>query len=291
MFLRRLRYWLRKRERDAGLRAEMEAHIEERAAELREQGLSESEAQAEARRRFGNIMMKREEAREIWVARYWSDFWRDLQYGARNLKRNPGFATVAILSAALGIGACSTVFSIVNAAIFRTLPVAEPDRLMAITAMRRSTGAPGDTLAFAEIRDLRDHARSWQGVAAFAALLPAAILPNGGEARRHWGFLVTANYFDVVRPAFAAGGGFVSETDDVPGAPPKIVLTHGLWLSRFGADPDIVGRTVQVNKRAMTVAGVTGPGFRGTEVVLAADFFLPFGSYRKCSGSGPTAGE
>ncbi len=257
------------------MRVEMELHVEEKVAELRASGWSESDARAKARRKFGNFDAKQEQSREIWIARYWSDFWQDLRYGARSLSRNPGFAAVAILSAALGIGACSTIFSIVNLTVFRPLPVAQAERLMSITAIHKKEGVAGETLSFPEIQDVRRWARSWQGVAAFAPLLPAAIHPDGGEARRDWGFLVTANYFDVVKPAFAAGRGFVDGHDDIPGGPAKIVLTHGLWVSRFGADPGIVGRAIQVNKRAMTVVGVTGDGFRGTEVGLGADFFLP----------------
>ncbi|RPI08544.1 MAG: hypothetical protein EHM65_10195, partial [Acidobacteriales bacterium] len=272
MLMRRLRYWLGSAKRETALRAEMESHIEEKAAELRDSGLSESDARAEARRRFGNLLMKQEESREIWIARYWSDFWQDLRYGARNLRRNPGFSAVAVLSAALGIGACSTVFSIVNFAVFRPLPVAEADRLMTITGIKR--GVPGGSMSYPEVRDLGNRTRSCEGVAAFTPFLPAGI-SSGDAARRHWGSLVTANYFDVVKPAFAVGRGFVQGEDDAPGAPAKIVLAHALWQSRFGADPAIVGRTIQVNKRAMTVVGVTGPAFRGTEVGIASDFFLP----------------
>ena len=160
---------------------------------------------------------------ETSIARYGLDFWQDLRYAARNLRRNPGFAAVAILSAALGIGACSTVFAIVNFAVFRPLPVAEPDRLMTITGLKK--GVPGGSMSYPELRDLGDRTRSWEGVAAFAPFLAAGV-GSGEAAQRQWGFLVTANYFDVVKPAFAVGRGFVHGEDDVPGAPAKIVLAH-----------------------------------------------------------------
>ncbi|MGH9667683.1 MAG: ABC transporter permease, partial [Bryobacteraceae bacterium] len=274
MLRRRFRYWLESTKRQAALRAEMEAHLEEKTAELRDEGLSESEARAAARRQFGNSLAKREESREVWIARYWSDFWQDLRYGARSLRRNPSLATVAILSAALGIGACSTVFGIVNFAVLRPLPVSEPGRLMTIMAVHQKEGAKGESMSYPEIQDLRSQTRSWQGIAAFTPFLQAGIGPKGA-AQRHWGFLVTANYFDVVRPSFSAGRGFVQGEDDVPGAPAKIVLAHALWAYAFGSDPAIIGRTVEVNRRPMTVIGVTGPGFRGTEVGIVADFFLP----------------
>jgi len=273
MWIRRLRYWLGSAEREAALRAEMDSHIEEKAAELRERGLDEASARAEARRCFGNIGAAQQESREIWIARYWSDFWQDVRYAARNLKRNPGFAAGAMLSAGLGIGACSIIFAFVNFAIFRTLPVSTPERLMAISGVKK--GTPGGSMSYPEIRDIGERMRSWEGVAAFSPFVAAGI-SSGDAARRHWGFLVTSNYFDVARPEFELGRGFVRGEDDVAGAPAKIVLTHGLWKSRFGGDPSIVGRTIQVNKRAMTVTGVTRAGFRGTETGIVAEFFLPF---------------
>ena len=276
MSIRRFRYWLTRTQRQADLRKEVELHIEEKTAELVASGVSEAAARAEALRRFGNIGIIREDSREVWIARWWSDFWQDVRYGVRGIQRDPGFAAIAIVSAALGIGACTTIFSVVNAATLRPLPVAQPDRLLAISGMNQTDGVGGQTMAFAEVRDIRSYARSWQDVTAFAPLLPGAIRPNGGEARQHWGFLVAGNYFDVVQPAFTLGGGFVDQEDDAPGASPKIVVTYALWVNRFGADRSIIGQEIQVNRRAMTVVGVTGPGFRGTEVTIKADFFLPF---------------
>lgn len=291
MFIRRIRFWLGSAKREAALRTEMELHLEEKAAELLDSGLSESAARAEARRRFGNLGLKQEQSREIWIARYWSDFWQDLRYAARNLMRNPGFAAIAVLSAALGIGACSTIFSIVNFAVLRPLPVAEPERLMSITAIHQKEGKAGQTMSFPEIQDLRSHARSWEGVAAFAPFLTAGIRPDGGESRRYSGLLVTANYFDVVKPVLVAGRGFVHGEDDLPGASAKIVLTHGLWVSQFVSDRTIIGRTVQVNKRGMTVVGVTGAGFRGTGVGIVADFFLPFSQLSEMRRLGENPGR
>ena len=135
MIIRRLRYWLGSARRERELRAEMEAHLEE----LRASGLSPDEA----RRRFGNFGAVQEDAREVWIARRWAEFAQDVRYALRALKRNPGFTVVAVASAALGIGACTTVFSLANFALFRPLHVAEAERLMTITGMKR--GGPGGT--------------------------------------------------------------------------------------------------------------------------------------------------
>ena len=273
MLKRRVAYWLGSAGREAMLREEMELHMEEVAAGLEEQGLSKADARAEARRRFGRLGAAQEDARAVWIARWWTDFWQDLRYGVRGLKRDPGFTAVAVLSAALGIGACTTVFSIVNFALFRPLPVAEPERLMSITGTKR--GMAGGSMSYPEFEDTGRGSKVWEGVAAFTPFVPAGI--SGGQgARRYWGYMVTANYFDVVKPAFVLGRGFVANEDDVSGAPAKVVIAHALWRSAFGGDLEIVGKTIQVNRRAVTVAGVTGPGFRGTETGAAGDFFLPF---------------
>lgn len=281
--IRRIRYWWNRSRREEQLRAEIEQHIEEVAAELRSEGRTPEAALAEAMRRFGRTAEHQEAAREVWIARILSDLSRDTRYALRSIARNPGFAAVAILSAALGIAACTTVFGIVNFALFRPLLVADPASLLSITGMHLESGSAGESMSYGEVLDIRKATRSWQAVAAFSPFLPAGITAQN-EARRHWGQLVSANYFDVVKPAFVAGGGFIDGEDDVPGAPGKIVLGHALWQSRFGGDPALIGRTILVNRSPMVVTGVTGPGFRGTEVGLVSEFFLPFSQIAERDG-------
>ncbi|MGC4056017.1 MAG: ABC transporter permease [Paludibaculum sp.] len=129
-------------------------------------------------------------------------------------------------------------------------------------------------MAYPDIEHLRQ-SNSFQAITAFFPFMPAAIA-GGGEPRRYWGSVVTANYFDVVRPAFALGRGFDPTRDDRKGEPPVVVLSHQLWRSSFAADRAIIGRSVQLNGRQVTVIGVTGPGFRGTESLFYSDFYLPF---------------
>jgi ABC-type antimicrobial peptide transport system permease subunit len=119
------------------------------------------------------------------------------------------------------------------------------------------------------------HAHSFQGMTAFFQFMPATISSNG-EPQRYWGSLVTANYFDVVRPAFVVGRGFDAAKDNQKGEAPVVVLRHDLWRSRFGSDPAIVGRSIELNRRKVTVVGVTGPGFRGTETMFFSDYWVPF---------------
>jgi predicted permease len=266
---RRLRYWLHSSERARLLREEMEIHLEMKAQELMEEGTTPRDARVAARRQFGNLTLQQEEGRRVWIARWLSDLGQDFGYALRTLRRQPGFAAVAVLSAALGIGACSLIFGIANFALFRSPAVDRPGRLASISGKSVRRGRVGGSLAYPDFEDLR-HARTFQDMAAFFQFLPATIA-SGGEPQRYWGSMVTANYFDVVRPAFALGRGF-----DTGGGVPEVVLSYQLWRSRFTGDRAIVGREIELNGRKVTVVGVTGPGFRGTEVMFFSDFWLPF---------------
>jgi predicted permease len=216
---------------------------------------------------------------------------QDVRYAARTMRRAPGFAAIAVGSPALGIGACSLIFAILNFALLQRLPVDEPSRLLSLSESNRRTGDVGSVLSYPDFRDLRQ-ARAFEGIAAYDPLLSASI-GSQGDPERHWGALVTANYFAVVRPRFAAGRGFdVSPPplrfgearrslgeggrDDRRGEPPVVVLSHHLWQTRFNGDPHLVGRTVTINSRPATVIGITEARFRGTDVAINAEFWIPF---------------
>ena len=271
---RRLRYWLHSGERARLLREEMDIHLEMKIQGLMEDGMTESEARRAARRQFGNSTLQQEEARGTWIARWLSDLIQDSTYAARTLRRQSGFAAVAVLSSALGIGACSLIFAITNFALFRPLPVSGPSRLMTVSGRNLRRDRMGQSLSYPDFEDLRQ-ARSFQGMTAFFPAAPAAI-SGGGEPQRYWGALVTANYFDVVQPVFAIGRGFNAARDNRRGEAPVVVLSYQLWQSRFAGDRNLIGRTIEVNNQEATVLGVTGPGFRGTETMIFSDFWVPF---------------
>jgi predicted permease len=271
--VRRVRYWLNRSERERLLREEIEAHIEMAAQQLEEEGMSEHDAGAAARLRFGNMLRKQEDSRETWIARWLTDLMQDFRFALRTIRRQPAFATVAAVSAALGIGSCCLMFALANYALFHPLPVEDPSRLMGISGKRLGGGKVGISIAYPDFEDLRK-AQSFRGMAAFFQFMPATIAANG-EPQRYWGSIVSANYFDVVRPHFVAGRGFDPRTDDIPGAPPVVVLSHQLWRSRFAGDHNIVGRTVELNGRKVNVVGITAPGFRGTELMFFSDFWIP----------------
>jgi predicted permease len=276
-WLRRLSYWLHSGDRARLLREEMETHLEMKAAELRDSGLTESEARDAARRQFGNLTMRQEESRDAWIARWLKDFIQDLQIAARTLRKQPGFAVVAVLSSALGIGTCSLIFAIANFALFRPLPVSEPSQLMSVTARNLVRGKIGQPLSYPDFEDIRQ-SHSFQSTSAIFQFMPVIISSNG-EPKRYWGSVVTANYFQTVRPAFALGGGFDPARDDRKDGPPVVVLSNKMWLSRFNSDPGMIGRIIDLNNRKVNVIGVTGPGFQGTEGLFSCDLWLPFSMF------------
>ncbi len=272
--LRRLRFWRHSRDRARLLREEMEFHLELKAQEFMEDGLTESDARSAARREFGNVTLKQEEARGVWIACWLSDLVQDCVFAIRTMRKQPGFAAVAILSSAFGIGACSLMFGIANFALFRPLPAEDPSRLMSVSGKNLRRGKIGTSLAYPDFEDLRQ-AHSFRDIAAFFQFMPGTISSHG-EPQRYWGSVTTANYFDVVRPAFVAGRGFDAAKDDNKGEAPVAVLSYRLWRSRFGADRAIIGRSIELNRRKVTVVGITSPEFRGTELMFFSDFWVPF---------------
>src|SRR5216117_1443427 len=132
MLIRRLRYWMESARRSEALREEMELHLAEKAAELQADGMTAECARAEARRRFGNVGLKREESREIWVTRFWSELGQDVRYGCRTMTANKAFSALAISSLALGIGANTAIYSFMESILLRSLPVADPESLVVL---------------------------------------------------------------------------------------------------------------------------------------------------------------
>jgi putative ABC transport system permease protein len=195
-----------------------------------------------------------------------SNLGQDLRYGARTLRSRPGFAAAAVLTLALGIGANTAIFSLVNAVLLQSLPVADPARLVHVSYENAVVSYP-------EYRDLRDHNTVFDGLAAWGGI--TASLNTGGETDLATGVIVTGNYFDVlgVRPAL---GRLLAPADDVtPGAHPVMVLGHGFWQRRFNGRPDVVGTEVLLNRHRFTIVGVTAEGFAGAELGTVRNIYVP----------------
>ncbi|HEU0076905.1 MAG TPA: ABC transporter permease, partial [Longimicrobiaceae bacterium] len=192
---------------------------------------------------------------------------QDLRYAARSLLRAPGFALVAILTLALGIGANTTIFSAVDGVLLRDLPYDDPDRVVRLVGTQREGESRG-TVSLPDVLDLRARATVFEEVAAYDEWTPT--LTGGAPPERLHAASVTSPFFRVlgVRPAL---GRFFRPDEDRPGHDPAVVLSHGLWRRRFGADPGIVGRTVELSGTSYTVAGVAPAGFEDPGLHDAAE--------------------
>jgi predicted permease len=192
---------------------------------------------------------------------------QDLRYAVRMLAKNPGFTLIAILTLALGIGANTVVFSVVNALLLRPLSVERPNELAFLESQN------GPSQSFPNYRDLRDRNRTFAGLIGYR--IAPMELETHDHADRIWGYLATGNYFDVlgVQPAL---GHFFKQSDDLhPGDSPYAVLSYSAWQSRFGADPAIVGKTIRINRHPYTVLGVAPHEFHGTELFYWPEVWVP----------------
>ncbi|HEY4087110.1 MAG TPA: ABC transporter permease [Bryobacteraceae bacterium] len=273
-FRLRLRYLAQYGERQQSLWEEMEFHVESKAQDLISAGMPEQEARAAAHREFGNMTRQSEDARATWIARWLSDAVQDLKHTFRGMRRDAGFATFVILIAGLGIGASSTIFSVVNALLLRQLPFANPRQLVWIANEEWSTQV-------SEFLDLRDHNRSFTDLAGFAGVhVDSTTLSGAGEPERLTNVPVTQNFFALLGVKPIVGRSFTSEECHVKVAsPPAAVLSYGFWQRRFASDPAVVGRTLTLNNKPVTVIGVLPQSFDFGSLFAPGqpvDLFLPW---------------
>jgi predicted permease len=275
-FRRRLRYWLDHSERQLLLWEEMEFHIESVTQELAAQGMSGPEARAAAHRKFGNMTQKSEEARSTWIARWLSDLTQDLRHSFRGMRRDAGFTAFTVLIAGLGIGASSTVFSVVNAMLLRPLPFRDPGRLVWI-----SNGDHWTTQA-EHYSDLRELNRSFSDLAGWSGYFRPGDkeLTGIGEPERLTSVPVTGNLFALLGVEPAIGRSFT--TEECQGrysAPAAMVLSHNFWRRRFASDPNVVGRKLMLNNQPVTVVGVLPASFDFASLFApgtSIDAFIPW---------------
>ncbi|HKP28073.1 MAG TPA: ABC transporter permease, partial [Gemmatimonadales bacterium] len=270
---------------------ELAFHIQERTEKLIGQGMSPDAARAEALRQFGDVRDVRDScvtldralSREARRSRWFEELRQDLSYAWRSTRRNPGFALVVVLTLALGIGANTAIFTLVDAVLLRKLPVRDPDQLFAIGDPTRvgslsvSDNQHTDLLSYAQYKNIRDNARSFSGVLATGrgGRLDVYLGEPNGDPEHPTARFVSGNYFNVLGvPAFL--GRTFEDADDHDGqAPPIVVISHGYWTRKLASDPAAVGRIIRVLGQQLTIVGVAPPGFRGEVVGSSTDMWLP----------------
>ena len=256
----RLRALLRPATTDRELDDEIRMHLELEAEKYRALGLSENDARRRALLAFGGVAQVRETHREVRSARWIEETRRDVRIAFRALARRPALSIAAALTLALGIGATTAIFSVVNAVILRPLPFPQPDRLVMLWEENPDFGWYQQSAAAANVLDWRERVRAFQDVAAYAQFEEEATLTGEGEPRMLSAALVTGNFFDVLGVRALRGRTLVDD-ETWSTADRVVVLSHPAWRTHLGGDSAIVGRTIQVDGLPTRVAGVMPPGF------------------------------
>jgi predicted permease len=279
------RLWQRsKLERDLG--RELQFHVAERISALRNSGLSEEEARRQVRQEFGGIEQVKEECRDARGTMWLESTMQDLRYSLRTLRKSPVFTVVAVLTLGLGIGANTAIFSLINAAMLRLLPVQHPEQLVLLTDPSQS-GVAADTtehgirsiLSYPEFEDLRSGNTVFSGMlAAESEVNESDIFPGdntAGQAVKARTELVSGDFFFVLGVEPIMGRVFSSEEDKVPGANPVTVVSYGYWQHGLAGNPRVIGSTIRVGQGIFQIVGVAPLGFRGILVGSDTDFWFP----------------
>jgi predicted permease len=262
-----------RRRRDRELEEEIQAHLAMAARDRMEQGNTAHAAELAARREFGNRTLVQETTREMWGWNSLEALWQDVRYALRMMRRTPGFTAVAVLSLALGIGANTAIFSLINALMLRMLPVREPGQLVELLFK-----APGqdhfNAFSLQSYEHYREHNHVFSGLIA-SADTPFAVHGDGLEPEIVHGLYVTPNYFSVLGVHPALGRLIGPEDGSAESAANAAVVSWSYWKSRFSLDRAIVGRRIIVGDVPVTIVGVAAREFVGLEPATRQDIWLP----------------
>jgi predicted permease len=271
--------WLRRGDLERGLDRELQYHFDRRVADFTAAGIPEPEARRRVAVELG-LSQVREEVRDVWLTRWFRDFLYDLRFSARSFLRSPSFTAATLLSLALGIGATTAIYSLVDQVILHALPVRDPERLVLVDwkGDQPSDGfGSWNLMSYPMCRELQQQTQFFDGVLCRAEI--QVNLSAGGDPKPVAAEIVSGSYFPVlgIGPAL---GRVIEEADDAaPGAGPVVVLSHDFWQAEFGGAADIVGRKFLINQHPMTVVGVAAAAFHGVDVGAIPNFWIPASMY------------
>jgi predicted permease len=205
---------------------------------------------------------------------------QDIQYALRNLRKSPAFAAIGVITLALGIGANTAIFTVVNAVFFHPIPVKDPARLVEIFTLdqRKIFGAANNNVlpnSFPNGQDIQQRAQSFSGVTVYESFATPVSMTVNGQPNQYFAQLSSGNYFDVLGVHAQLGRTFRPEEDSTAGAGPVVVLNHGFWERVFAANPNVIGQNVLVNGQGFSIIGVAPKGFQGTAVIGGPDMWIP----------------
>jgi predicted permease len=262
--------WFRRKPAEASLDQELRYHLERLVRDSIAAGIAPEEARRRARLEFGGVEQIKEECRDV-RGRWLEDFRTDVRYAARTLRRSPGFLAASVLSLALGIGANTAIFSLINAVMLRTLPVTEPGRLVQITRLTPK-GKPG-VISYVLFQYFRDNLKSVSDSAAELSSKPA-ILMDGAEEIVD-AELVSGTHYSVAGIGPAAGRLLEPADDTLAPISRAAVIGYRYWQRRFGLDPAAIGKTFTLQDKVFTIVGVTPRGYQGTRPGRDPDITVP----------------
>jgi len=268
-----LRRFFQRRTEDADLTRELEAHLAHQVDENISAGMSAEEARRQAYLKIGNPQRVREDVWQWNTVKFFEHLMQDLRYALRTLRRMPGFAVVALLTLALGSGATTVMFTVINGVLLKPLPYAEPDRLVALQEKTEKATQFGNlwSLAYPNYIDCRNETHS---LAMAAWRYSGGTIAGPGDPEYVDGFQVSSGIFEILGVKFKHGRGFLPEEDRL-GSAPVAIISDGLWQRRFGGHADAIGKALVYDEKTYSVVGIAPPGFRlnGDE----ADVFTPLG--------------
>ena len=284
-FLRRLSSWARTQQDEERLRTEIEEHLAMQTAENLQAGLSPTEARRQAVLKFGGVEAMKEDYRAEKGLPFLETLAQDTRHALRRLRKAPAFTIATILTLALGIGATTSIFTLVHAVLLKSLPVANPDELYRLGKESRCCYQGGysqdkefSLVSYDLYKYLRDNTKGFAELAAFPALDAVFGVRRSGSseaARSYPGEFVSGNYFAMFGIQAYAGRTLTAQ-DDQPGAPPAAVMSYRLWQQQYGSDPSVIGSVFNLDDKPFTIVGITPPGFFGDALRdTPPDFFLP----------------
>jgi predicted permease len=269
----RLRALLRKMEMEQELDEELRFHLEKEIEQNLARGMTPEEARFAALRSFGGVEQMKEKSRDVRGVRWIEELWHDLRYGLRIMRKYPGLTAVMVLSLALGIGANTAIFSLLNATLLKTLPVKDPEQLVVFT----TAGPQSDdnSYSYRQIEWFNQNNQSFTGIiiASGAGRMRMTELDAGGQVEAIQGMRVSGNFFSVLGVEAVAGRTLMEDDDNASNPQPVAVISYKFWKHRFGLDPGIVGSKVRFDDFTFTIIGVAPPGFFGFDVGYAPDIW------------------
>ncbi len=200
-----------------------------------------------------------------------NSFFKDVRYAIRSLAKHPGFAAIAVITLALGIGANTAIFSLVNTVLLRPLPVPQPEQIVSVAL--RGKGDSMLAFSYPNYKDFRDRNQVLSGLLVYR-FVPLSLSRDGAN-ERIWGYEVSGNYFDVLGVQAIKGRTFLPEEDATRLSHPVAVVSHGAWQRRFAGDPDLVGKEIRLNNHPFKIIGIAPEGFKGTEMVYTPEIWVP----------------